>query len=306
MSLSFSSVSNGCCKEQKDRRPAHKGSALLSEEENSQLFEVLGRDRISLVAGIAQLLELDAPAERPNVWRRTNVGIVFLVKDYRERHYELCMYDTFEKELRWSQILSNDFTVHSYSNCPRLLVLECDTCLKALNFTDFKEAEEFKVAMEKRRKAIQKSGIQSSHYRQQHPVGGSTNMATMPHIGLYHLWSDHLSTNKTTKEDRDGKKRKVTKEDIGTQTDFIHKAHIGWDGSSYSAPSVGGEAFDGKFLNMCQKINEDPSKMDREELGFALEFYAKNESNENSEQRLYESDHSDHEATLNGNSTQQL
>ncbi|KAL3077546.1 hypothetical protein niasHS_012252 [Heterodera schachtii] len=31
-------------------------------------------------------------------------------------------------------------------------------------------------------------------------------------------------------------------------------------------------------LNMCQKINEDSSKMDQEELGFALEFYAKNES----------------------------
>ncbi|KAL3077540.1 hypothetical protein niasHS_012246 [Heterodera schachtii] len=305
----FSSVSNGCSKKRKDR-PAHKGSALLSAEENSQLFEVLGRDRISLVAGIAQLL--DAPAESPNVWRKTNVGIVYLVKDYRERNYQLCMYDIFKKELQWSQILYKDFAVNSYSNCPRLLVFECDTCIKALNFTDFNEAEEFKVAMEKRRESNQKSqqgrrgsagtaviqnqrkspahpshkkttapcfppsylqdGIQSSHYHQQHPVGGITSMGVMPHFGLH-----HLSTKKTTKKDKDGKKRKVTKEDIGIPTDFVHKAHIGWDGNTYSASSVG-DAMDEKFLNMCQKINEDPNKMDQEELGFALEFYAKNES----------------------------
>uniref|UniRef100_A0A915DZQ8 Uncharacterized protein n=1 Tax=Ditylenchus dipsaci TaxID=166011 RepID=A0A915DZQ8_9BILA len=55
------------------------GSALLTEAENQQLFEMLGPERISLAAGVAQLLS-SSPIEAPNAgggqWRKWHVGLL--------------------------------------------------------------------------------------------------------------------------------------------------------------------------------------------------------------------------------------
>lgn len=87
----------------KKERPKHNGSALLTDAENEQLFGILGPDRISLCAGVAQLL-VAQPPENPT-WCKLNVGIAVLIKDYINRNYALAMYDIFKQEPVWSQIL---------------------------------------------------------------------------------------------------------------------------------------------------------------------------------------------------------
>lgn len=87
----------------KKDRPKPIGSALLTDAENEQLFQILGRDRVSLSAGVVQLLA--AYTDNPNIWRKVNVGVVVLIKDYENRNYALALYDIFKQQLLWNQIL---------------------------------------------------------------------------------------------------------------------------------------------------------------------------------------------------------
>lgn len=157
------SISNGGSRKRRER-PSPIGSSLLSDDENRQLFEIMGRDRISFAAGVAQLLA--SCPEKPNIWSKVNLGVAILVKDYRNKFYQLCMYDIFKKDPLWTQTLfvffpfidlwSNifrykNFSAHYYVNCPRFITFESDSCVNALNFADFDEAERFKIALNKRR-----------------------------------------------------------------------------------------------------------------------------------------------------------
>ena len=87
----------------KKERPKHNGSAQLTDAENEQLFGILGQDRISLCAGVAQLLVAQSPEN--STWRKVNVGVVVLIKDYFNRNYALAMYDIFKQAPLWNQIL---------------------------------------------------------------------------------------------------------------------------------------------------------------------------------------------------------
>lgn len=87
----------------KKERPKPSGSSLLTDAENEQLFETMGKDRISLAAAVAQLLV--AYPDSPNIWRKANDGVTVLVKDYLNRNYALCVYDIFKQDPLWSQIL---------------------------------------------------------------------------------------------------------------------------------------------------------------------------------------------------------
>lgn len=93
---------NGGSRKKKER-PKPIGSVLLTDAENELLFNTLGRDRISLCAGVAQLLA--AYPESPNIWRKANAGIAILIKDYFNRNYAICMYDIFKQEPLWNQVL---------------------------------------------------------------------------------------------------------------------------------------------------------------------------------------------------------
>lgn len=61
----------------KKERPKPSGSSLLTDAENEQLFETMGKDRISLAAAVAQLLV--AYPDSPNIWRKANDGVAVLV-----------------------------------------------------------------------------------------------------------------------------------------------------------------------------------------------------------------------------------
>ena len=88
---------------QRRERPKSSGSALLTDAENEQLFGVLGPDRISLAAGVTQLLA--ATPDTPNQWRKLNVGVASLVKDYGMKTYAISLFDVFSGEGLWTQIL---------------------------------------------------------------------------------------------------------------------------------------------------------------------------------------------------------
>lgn len=84
----------------KRERPPNAGSSMLNNQENQTLFSLLGHDCISLTAGVAQLLRGEN-----RMWRKINVGVISLVKDYNKRSYVLRLYDVVKREQLWEQTL---------------------------------------------------------------------------------------------------------------------------------------------------------------------------------------------------------
>lgn len=82
------------------RRPDHSGSKLLTSAENQLMFEILGQNRISLSAAVVQLLKASG-----GKWQHVHVGVVSLVKDYDRKLYTLILFDIYNGQKLWEQVL---------------------------------------------------------------------------------------------------------------------------------------------------------------------------------------------------------
>lgn len=81
-------------------RPVNTGSKLLTRPENELMFEVLGSERVSLVAGVVQLLKA-----AHGHWQHVDVGVVSLVKDYQRKVYVLTLFEIYNGKQLWEQVL---------------------------------------------------------------------------------------------------------------------------------------------------------------------------------------------------------
>lgn len=75
----------------------------MSSTENAVLFSLLGRDSVSLAAGVVQLLRTDS--RNPRAWMKAHIGVISLVKDFEKRAYFLRLYDISKKQFLWQQML---------------------------------------------------------------------------------------------------------------------------------------------------------------------------------------------------------
>ncbi|CAD5218431.1 unnamed protein product [Bursaphelenchus okinawaensis] len=133
-------------------RPANSGSKLLTRPENELMFDVLGVDRVSLSAGVIQLLK-----SVRGQWQHQHVGVVSLIKDYQRKLYVLTLFDIYNGNQMWEQVLYRGFKAKTYQQCPKFLTFESDDSVYGLNFSDEEEAHEFKAHLEKRYEQEQKN-----------------------------------------------------------------------------------------------------------------------------------------------------
>uniref|UniRef100_A0A915LRX2 Uncharacterized protein n=1 Tax=Meloidogyne javanica TaxID=6303 RepID=A0A915LRX2_MELJA len=303
---------NGERKRSKKERPKPSGSSLVTNTENLQLFQVLGRDRISTMAGVAQLL--DVHPNCPNVWRKVNVGLAVLTKDYAKKHYSMCLYDIMNQKIVWDQVLYKNFEAQFYEKCPRFITFEGDTCPYALNFSDSEEAEKFKHMLTLTIRRTNNVRNDSVKPQVQHPQNyvpcfanqlsptapnnfkkspnqngsnfqmptGITNMGTVPHVGssLQQFFSP--KKKKQSKKDKNaGGRPPLTKEDIGAPTDFEHRVHIGWDALSGFNNESQGAPMDETVRRLLCEIGHNPGEMKKSELKFAQKFINKYNTSSN-------------------------
>ncbi|CAK5064017.1 unnamed protein product [Meloidogyne enterolobii] len=99
----MSKIINEDRKKNKKEHPKPIGSSLATDIENQQLFQALGDNRVSMMAGVAQLL--NALPDCPDVWRKVEEGLAVLTKDYAKKHYSLCLYDILNQKIVWEQAL---------------------------------------------------------------------------------------------------------------------------------------------------------------------------------------------------------
>ncbi|EDO26964.1 predicted protein [Nematostella vectensis] len=88
-------------------KPVNIPSALLSNEENDSVFNMLGRGCTTLATAVAQLL-IALPESRTK-WTKKATGAVCFVKDCSKKSYFIRVYDIIQKCMVWEQELYNQF-----------------------------------------------------------------------------------------------------------------------------------------------------------------------------------------------------
>ncbi|XP_054608798.1 WASP like actin nucleation promoting factor b isoform X1 [Dunckerocampus dactyliophorus] len=212
------------------QRQSNVGSMLLTPQENDYIFNHLGRKCISLSSAVVQVFTSDRNA----TWSKRCCGVACLIKDNPQRSYFIRVYDIKDGKMLFEQELYNNFSI----NLPRtyFITFAGDTTQVGLNFASEEEAKRFRGhVMElvgKRQRKTEK--------RREPPNGPSLPMATVdiknPEISSIQRFHSNSQVNnimhstfpKREKKGK-GKKKRLTKADIGTPSNFQHIGHVGWD-----------------------------------------------------------------------------
>ncbi|PWA30390.1 hypothetical protein CCH79_00017677 [Gambusia affinis] len=222
------------------RRALNVGSLLLTPQENDCLFGYLGRKcavssavclsscrlEQTLCSAVVQVYR----AERSCSWVKRCCGVACLVKDNPQRSYFIRVFDIKEGKSMFEQELYHSFSI----SCPRpyFITFAGDSCQVGLNFASEEEAKRFRVT------------VSDLLTRRQRKSGPALPMATVDiknpeinnirvqnshsHHQPYHL-NNMLSHSGLVRRDKKSKKKKLTKADIGTPSNFQHIGHVGWD-----------------------------------------------------------------------------
>ncbi|MBN3309633.1 WASL protein, partial [Amia calva] len=182
-------------------------------------------------------------SERNAVWSKKCCGVACLVKDNPLRSYFIRIFDIKEGKTMWEQELYNNFS-YSFSR-PYFLSFVGDACQVGLNFASEEEAKRFRSAvgdlLGRRQRRTEKRRDPPNGSRPVFcPLGPALPMATVdiknPEItNMRYSNSQHAPNNilhpnlVKDKKKVKGKKKKLTKADIGTPSNFQHIGHVGWD-----------------------------------------------------------------------------
>ncbi|XP_075886373.1 actin nucleation-promoting factor WASL-like isoform X2 [Nelusetta ayraudi] len=203
------------------RRQTNASSMLLTPQENEYLFNYLGRKCITLASAVVQVFT----ADRSFNWSKRCCGVACLVKDNPMRSYFIRVFDLKEGKVVFEQELYNNFS--TYLPKPYFITFAGDTCQVGLNFASEEETKRFR------------SNLLELIGRRQRKTGPSLPMATVdiknPEIGFQRFSNSqvnnlvHSSFPRREKKNKGGKKKRLTKADIGTPSNFQHVGHVGWD-----------------------------------------------------------------------------
>ncbi|XP_011605399.1 WASP like actin nucleation promoting factor a isoform X1 [Takifugu rubripes] len=204
------------------RRSQSVGSILLTPHENECLFGYLGRKCTSLCSAVVQVYGSD----RTCSWVKRCCGVACLVKDNPQRSYFIRVLDMKDGKTLFEQELYHSFSVSSSRSY--FISFAGDTCQVGLNFASEEEARRFR------------NNINDLLNRRQRKTGPDLHIATVdiknPEINNVRIQNSHspqqpyhLNNILSRKEKSKGKKKKLTKADIGMPSNFQHIGHVGWD-----------------------------------------------------------------------------
>ncbi|CAL8242198.1 unnamed protein product [Merluccius merluccius] len=218
--------------QQQQRRQANAGSKVLTAQENECLYNYLGRKCVALASAVVQVFT----ADRNSGWTKRSCGVACLVKDNPLRSYFIRVYDLKEGKVTFEQELYTNFNIST--SRPYFITFPGDTCQVGLNFANEEEAKRFRVQVTDLVGRRQRK----SEKRRDPPNGPALPMATVDiknpeiHNATGHSYRNNAQMNnnlpsfpKKEKKVKGGKKKRLTKADIGTPSNFQHIGHVGWD-----------------------------------------------------------------------------
>ncbi|XP_076807530.1 actin nucleation-promoting factor WAS-like isoform X4 [Clavelina lepadiformis] len=240
------------------RRPPQQNipSSLLTDQENSNLYGLLGRKCVTLATGVVQVYLAQGHGTS---WQKRCTGACCFVKDNPQRSYFIRVYNIRNQKLVWEQELYNQFRYSSPR--PYFHTFDAENCRAGLNFASEKEALKFKQVVEEKIKQKQekRTAKRSSSMRSptasplpsptakptrgeslrvsntHHPSGvqhshTTTSNFQKPTVQPTNNFKSSIQVDdKKSKKKSKGKKLKLTKADISMPSGFKHVGHVGWD-----------------------------------------------------------------------------
>ncbi|XP_069694345.1 actin nucleation-promoting factor WASL isoform X2 [Periplaneta americana] len=219
------------------------GSILLSRDENEHVFRLLGNRCQTLATGVIQLFVTDPPDH--SAWRRSDAGVLCLVKDNMRRSYFFRLYCLSRSQMVWEHEVYNSMDYRSPKSW--LHTFEGEDYIVAFNFANEEDARTVKVILNEKLEAKKQRRLErrsrSSLQTSRNSVSSGYNsvpggsVAPSPMGSTSHLANgslvpsprqQHRTTTGGKKKDKDSKRR-ITKADIGPPKDFRHVSHVGWD-----------------------------------------------------------------------------
>ncbi|KAK6309217.1 hypothetical protein J4Q44_G00206800 [Coregonus suidteri] len=224
------------------RRVGNIGSILLTPQENECLFNYLGRKCITLCTAVVQVYG----ADRSSSWVKRCCGVACLIKDNPLRSYFIRVFDIKEGKTMFEQELYNNFSINSSRSY--FISFAGDNCQVGLNFASEEEAKRFRAALkdllgrrqrktEKRRDPANGPALPMATVDIKNPEINNVRFHNSHHHHHHHQQQPqphhvnnmlHSSFSKKEKKVK-GKRKKLTKADIGTPSNFQHIGHVGWD-----------------------------------------------------------------------------
>ncbi|MGH0144381.1 UNVERIFIED_CONTAM: hypothetical protein FKN15_051872 [Acipenser sinensis] len=225
------------------------------------VYDILLQQELTLSSAVVQVYT----ADRNSVWSKKCCGVACLVKDNPQRSYFIRVYDIKDGKILWEQELYNNFSYnHSRSyfhtfagDCVASAVFRsvCRQPPASLHSADSPcsrlraSASEDNAALGSLQASPQAPGQTTgvAEKRRDPPNGPVLSMATVdiknPEINtmrfnnsqVNNIMPIHIKDKKKVK----GKRKKLTKADIGTPSNFQHIGHVGWD------PNTGFDVSDG-------------------------------------------------------------
>ncbi|KFB52280.1 hypothetical protein ZHAS_00020398 [Anopheles sinensis] len=195
---------------------ANRPSLLLTNEENDQLFRLLGRRCQTLSTAVVQLYTTQSPAHAS--WVKRCTGALCFIKDNLRKSYYFRLYCLKANLMVWEQELYDKIEVTQPK--PYLITFEGQDGIVALNFATEDEAAGFMSTTlttvhnrNRRRDAVPAF---------QQPYPAHQQQQQQPH-------SQQLGSQSHQKPRKVKGMGKLSKADIGTPSNFKHVTHVGWD-----------------------------------------------------------------------------
>uniref|UniRef100_UPI00358E0F61 actin nucleation-promoting factor WASL-like n=1 Tax=Myxine glutinosa TaxID=7769 RepID=UPI00358E0F61 len=215
-------------------------SLLLNQSENEKLFSLLGRKCATLASAVVQLYTSGPSSSRQ--WNKTHCGVACFVKDNPQRSYYIRIYNVKEAAKIWEQEMYNQFCY--ITPRPYFHTFEANDYQAGLSFADEQEAAAFfaivheKMQLRHQRKQERKQAQKQQSVRAPGgapplPPSGSRPLPVVPTVNITPPTDtpkkEKNSINKLMKRSKKKSKKKLTKEEIGTPSNFQHVDHVGFD-----------------------------------------------------------------------------
>lgn len=268
-----------------ERPKSNKVSQLLSQDENEQVFALLGRKCQATCTTVAQLYQTEGSAH--SVWKKKYTGVLCFIRDSSKKSYFMRMYCLLKNELIWEHEIYD--TMGITKSRPYLLTFEGQDGLVALNFVSDDECDTlYRIAttqIENRNRRRQERRNRSK--QQLAPAAPTSNMEedttkvtlrNHPKISTIQIAPSGNSVMpiKLLNNSKDKKRnRRVTKDDISLPTNFVHVSHVGWN--AQKGFDVNGKEDDEMLQQFLSKAGVSEQQLkDRDTRAFIYDFIESN------------------------------
>eukprot|EP00794_Sanderia_malayensis_P003079 gene3079-3544_t len=217
-------------------------SSLLKDHENKEVYELIGKRCVTLATAVVQVY-MALPSSRDK-WTKRYVGVATVTKDNLRKSYFIKVIDLASKKMVWEQELYSQFVYSAVQ--PYFHTFEADSCNAALNFASQQEAETFRYKIEEKLRAKEQRKIERKNQMTKkgpapdrsastlRPSNENQNRGPPPRSSSPSPPVNNQNNNakksvESKKNEKNKKKGKLTKHDIGLPSDFRHVGHVGWD-----------------------------------------------------------------------------